>query len=113
MADRQTLYCVPIPAECQWVKKVSSLIIFDTSKLVRLNIVSNQSLNTMGEPVQAIFPDRQPCLKHKYEEAMEDGGMEFCAKRRCLPTETSSNDQKYDLNFPIPGEKGLPCMVKV
>ena len=79
-----------------------------------------QSPNTWGEPVQAIFPDHQPCLKRKYEDsieeigAMEDGGVGFYAKRRCFtPMEAGGNEQEHDLNFPIPGEKGLPCLVKV
>lgn len=48
------------------------------------------------------------------EEEESNGGLQ--AKKLCsIPAsmETGSDEQGHDLNLPIPGEKGLPCLVKV
>lgn len=40
---------------------------------------------------------------------------EFCAKKPCSTPASAKekSSQGYDLNFPLPGEEGLPCLVKV
>lgn len=50
------------------------------------------------------------------KEESNGGTGELQAKMLCsIPAsmETSSDQQGHDLNFPIPSEKGLPCLVKV
>lgn len=38
----------------------------------------------------------------------------FQSKKKCsMPTADRPSSEGYDLNFPLPGEKGLPCLVKV
>ena len=67
-------------------------------------------------------------LKRKYSSeetgvqeesnSMEVGVAEervFQAKKLCTEPANAVNmpSQSFDLNFPLPGEKGLPCLVKV
>ena len=65
-------------------------------------------------------------LKRKYEEEEEEGGSndmevsseggrgEGRAKKHCSgPVEEQGKQQNHDLNFPLPDENGLPCMIKV
>ena len=40
----------------------------------------------------------------------------FHSKKQCAESATVASatpSQGFDLNFPLPGEKGLPCLVKV
>ena len=49
------------------------------------------------------------------------GGLQWCGEPKRLETEASSGQQlsslnlssPFDLNFPLPGEKGPACLVKV
>lgn len=114
MADRQTLYCVPIPAKCQWVKDL------------------NESCKGGAQLPESTNSHRTLKRKHDYEgedgtevgvamemgvvteEEESNGGLQ--AKKLCsIPAsmETGSDEQGHDLNLPIPGEKGLPCLVKL
>ena len=76
----------------------------------------------------AEFTDSHRTLKRKHEaeggadegEGMEEDGdlssSGVQTKKTCsAPASmgTGSDQQGHDLNFPIPGEDGLPCLVKV
>ncbi|XP_077113998.1 mini-chromosome maintenance complex-binding protein isoform X2 [Ranitomeya variabilis] len=106
--ERQTFYCVPVPGESLWVKESSSI-------------------QARGGPSTSYTPNR---LKRSLEE--EDDGLtrhgcrqqagdaqDTCKRleteRRVKPQETGapSSSQSLDLYFPLPGEKGPACLVKV
>uniref|UniRef100_A0A4W6CXN6 Mini-chromosome maintenance complex-binding protein n=1 Tax=Lates calcarifer TaxID=8187 RepID=A0A4W6CXN6_LATCA len=103
-AERQTFYCVPIPGENPWVKDISSSC--HSSRVV---------------PSTSYVPSRQ---KRSYEEdddmddmdthPTEQHGNGDCKR---LETEAPSSQMTpashLDLNFPLPGEKGPSCLVKV
>lgn len=69
--------------------------------------------------------EHQPSLKRKYEgdsdemvmegeEPMTEDDVGFNTKKYCSrQSNEEGNHQHHDLNFPLPDEKGLPCMIKV
>lgn len=84
------------------------------------NILSTGAQEELAEP-----KDSAKSLKRKHEEedesAMEVGtdstaesSPQFCGKKHCTAqSDEQGKHQDHDLNFPLPGEKGLPCIVKV
>ena len=59
-------------------------------------------------------------LKRKHEESAMEVGTEstaesgFHSKKQCtMQSDEQGKYQDHDLNFPLPDEKGLPCIVKV
>ncbi|XP_066457454.1 mini-chromosome maintenance complex-binding protein isoform X2 [Eleutherodactylus coqui] len=108
--ERQTFYCVPVPGESAWVKEMYS-----------------SSRPATVCPSTSYIPTRQ---KRSLEE--EDDNRTGChsmqhtgdAQEKCKRLETdrqggqqtaeaSNCSQSLDLYFPLPGEKGLACLVKV
>ncbi|XP_003963734.2 mini-chromosome maintenance complex-binding protein [Takifugu rubripes] len=116
-AERQTFYCVPIPGENTWVKE--SYASYSQARVV---------------PSTSYVPTRQ---KRSYEEDEDDmDDMDYQPQKQREPngpqnpaeqhgngeckrqeTEAPSNQKTsashLDLNFPLPGEKGPSCLVKV
>uniref|UniRef100_A0A673Z2D9 Mini-chromosome maintenance complex-binding protein n=1 Tax=Salmo trutta TaxID=8032 RepID=A0A673Z2D9_SALTR len=122
-AERQTFYCVPIPGESPWAKEISFL------SAVIYSAFGNQARVV---PSTSYVPSRQ---KRSYEEDDDDmdtqpqkqreshtGGytpLKNCFTRQeteapssqtTAPSDCSSH---LDLNFPLPGERGPACLVKV
>uniref|UniRef100_A0AAQ5YEI3 Mini-chromosome maintenance complex-binding protein n=1 Tax=Amphiprion ocellaris TaxID=80972 RepID=A0AAQ5YEI3_AMPOC len=101
-AERQTFYCVPIPGENPWVKEISS------SCLTEARVV----------PSTSYAPSRQ---KRSYEEdddmdthPSEHHGNGDCKRQETeAPSSQTASASHLDLNFPLPGEKGPSCLVKV
>ncbi|CAO2583526.1 Mini-chromosome maintenance complex-binding protein [Lemmus lemmus] len=104
-AERQTFYCVPVPGESSWVKEAY--------------VNANQA---RVSPSTSYTPSRH---KRSYED---DEDMDLQpnkqkdqhAEPKRLETEASTGQQlnlnlssPFDLNFPLPGEKGPACLVKV
>ncbi|KTF80659.1 hypothetical protein cypCar_00036069 [Cyprinus carpio] len=135
-SERQTFYCVPIPGESQWVKEISFTW---TQKLVwfPLQITQNSYAGTSQArvvPSTSYVPNRH---KRSYEEddemdtqpqqmkgvsqgaqssAESHGNIEPKRQETEAPSHDSSPSHctsSLDLNFPLPGEKGPACLVKV
>lgn len=107
-AERQTFYCVPIPGENHWVKDC-----YAASSQARVL------------PSTSYTPIRQ---KRSYEEDESDMDMqhtdpqtqtEHYGNGDCKRQETEAPSHQpptaapLDLNFPLPGERGPACLVKV
>lgn len=108
-AERQTFYCVPVPGENQWAKDCYAA-----------------SSQTRVVPSTSYTPVRQ---KRSYEEdegdAMDTQQTDTQAQSEqhrngdCKRQETEAPSHQtptttpLDLNFPLPGEKGPSCLVKV
>ncbi|KAM8923929.1 mini-chromosome maintenance complex-binding protein isoform 2-T2 [Pelodytes ibericus] len=107
-SERQTFYCVPVPGESPWAKEV-----YTSSSQVR------------ARPSTSFTPSRQ---KRSYEEDEDMGpckephrGGHQAGDTKRLETEAMSAPPNsaanctppIDLNFPLPGEKGPACLVKV
>ncbi|CAO2583530.1 Mini-chromosome maintenance complex-binding protein [Lemmus lemmus] len=104
-AERQTFYCVPVPGESSWVKEAY--------------VNANQA---RVSPSTSYTPSRH---KRSYEDDEDmdlqpNKHLHWCGEPKRLETEASTGQQlnlnlssPFDLNFPLPGEKGPACLVKV
>ncbi|XP_056291000.1 mini-chromosome maintenance complex-binding protein isoform X2 [Pseudoliparis swirei] len=113
-AERRTFYCVPIPGENPWAKEG-----FAASSRARV------------APSTSYAPTRQ---KRSYEEDDDDDmdtqpqtqphtgpqsptearGNGDCKRReKAAPCGPAAAPAHLDLNFPLPGEKGPSCLLKV
>ncbi|KFV62861.1 Mini-chromosome maintenance complex-binding protein, partial [Dryobates pubescens] len=124
-SERQTFYCVPVPGESAWVKEISFV-----TELVLSYISASQA---RVSPSTSYTPSRH---KRSYEEDedmdlhpskqkeqhMGSGSdIHGCVEPKRLETEASAGHHltspncspPLDLNFPLPGEKGPACLVKV
>ena len=125
-ADRQTLYCVPIPGETPWVKAVSSLVLCKSSELriiyflTRLSQVyqreASSAAGMAGHGEMESVEDRPP--KRRLSQSDEEDAVAVSKKLRdCQSSSTSAPANQLitdsDLNLPLPWEKGTPCLVKV
>uniref|UniRef100_A0A4W4GCR1 Mini-chromosome maintenance complex-binding protein n=1 Tax=Electrophorus electricus TaxID=8005 RepID=A0A4W4GCR1_ELEEL len=95
-SERQTFYCVPIPGESQW----NSYACSSQARVV---------------PSTSYTPHRH---KRSYEED-DDMDMPNVDSKRleteapCQNASSSHCSSNLDLNFPLPGERGPACLVKV
>ncbi|KAK2493804.1 hypothetical protein MC885_001160 [Smutsia gigantea] len=96
--ERQTFYCVPVPGESIRHKR------------------SYEDDEDMD-----LQPHKQKDQNAGAGQAGGAGGLQWCGEPKRLETEASAGQQlnslnlssPFDLNFPLPGEKGPACLVKV
>ncbi|KAM4032024.1 mini-chromosome maintenance complex-binding protein isoform 2-T2 [Anomaloglossus baeobatrachus] len=106
--ERQTFYCVPVPGESPWVKEM-----YCSSVQTRGCPPSSHPANRQKRMLEDDDPTR-----HGYSQQAGDA-QEKCkrleAERPERPQEMGvlSNPQSLDLYFPLRGEKGPACLVKV
>ncbi|KAM4703692.1 mini-chromosome maintenance complex-binding protein isoform 2-T2 [Rhinophrynus dorsalis] len=111
-SERQTFYCVPVPGESAWVKEISfctsqSRACASTSYTPSRHKRSYEDDEEMGprkEQHTGDVPESSGCSEKKRLETEEQG-----VQQQKSPNCTAS----LDLNFPLPGEKGPACLVKV
>lgn len=104
--ERQTLYCVPIPGETDWVKTDYS-----------------DKAGKKGFPSSSVAPNRTKRGLEEEETSQPDTPMEEESREASRSEENKRPRTEVvagsvprtdpDLNFPLPGEKGLPCLVKI
>ncbi|KAF7666882.1 hypothetical protein LDENG_00089880 [Lucifuga dentata] len=131
-AERQTFYCVPIPGENTWVKEISSSCPDCFSLSLSHTYAGSSQARVV--PSTSYVPSRQ---KRSYEEDDEMDNMDTQPQKQkdphtgpqspaeqhgngdCKRQETeapsgqTTSTSHLDLNFPLPGEKGPACLVKV
>nr|XP_033796550.1 mini-chromosome maintenance complex-binding protein isoform X2 [Geotrypetes seraphini] len=110
--ERQTFYCVPVPGESPWVKEACA-----SSNQARVCPSTSYAPNRHKRSYEdmACQPSR-----HK-ESCSGDGDSLGCGEPKRLETEAPVGQQlmspncspSLDLNFPLPGERGPACLVKV
>ncbi|KFO70904.1 Mini-chromosome maintenance complex-binding protein [Cuculus canorus] len=131
-SERQTFYCVPVPGESAWVKEIS----FSAELVLCYTVVTNQFISASQarvSPSTSYTPSRH---KRSYEEDEDmdlhpskqkeqhmgtGSDIHGCVEPKRLETEASAGHHlispncspPLDLNFPLPGEKGPACLVKV
>ncbi|XP_059677347.1 mini-chromosome maintenance complex-binding protein [Gavia stellata] len=117
-SERQTFYCVPVPGESAWVKEISFLT--DASQAR----VSPSTSYTPSRHKRSYEEDEDMDLhpsKQKEQHMGSGGDIHGCVEPKRLETEASAGHHlispncspPLDLNFPLPGEKGPACLVKV
>uniref|UniRef100_A0A2K5MDW4 Mini-chromosome maintenance complex-binding protein n=1 Tax=Cercocebus atys TaxID=9531 RepID=A0A2K5MDW4_CERAT len=123
--ERQTFYCVPVPGE-------SALFLnFPFNAYVNANQArvspstsytpSRHKRSYEDDDDMDLQPNKQKDQHAGARQAGNVGGLQWCGEPKRLETEASTGQQlnslnfssPFDLNFPLPGEKGPACLVKV
>uniref|UniRef100_A0AAX7SJ61 Mini-chromosome maintenance complex-binding protein n=1 Tax=Astatotilapia calliptera TaxID=8154 RepID=A0AAX7SJ61_ASTCA len=106
-AERQTFYCVPIPGENPWVKEISS-----ASRVVpSTSYVPSRQKRSYEEDDDM---DTQPQKQREAHAGTKHHGNGDCKRQETeAPSSQMTSASHLDLNFPLPGEKGPSCLVKV
>ncbi|XP_070772014.1 mini-chromosome maintenance complex-binding protein isoform X2 [Enoplosus armatus] len=109
-AERQTFYCVPIPGENPWVKESyagssQARVVASTSYAPTRQKRSYEEDDDM---------DTQPQKQREPHTSMKQHGNGDCKRQETeAPSSQTASASHLDLNFPLPGEKGPSCLVKV
>ncbi|XP_035256348.1 mini-chromosome maintenance complex-binding protein [Anguilla anguilla] len=114
MLERQTFYCVPVPGESPWVKEGYASC-SHASVLPSTSYTPNRHKRSHEDDQDM---DSQP---HKQkEQAAGSLGETSSGDSKRLETDTNAHTGRsqhcpphLDLNFPLPGEAGPACLVKV
>ncbi|ELK36774.1 Mini-chromosome maintenance complex-binding protein [Myotis davidii] len=124
--ERQNFYCVPVPGE-----SVGLFLNFLFNAYINANQarVSPSTSYTPSRHKRSYEDDEDMDLqpnkqKEQHAGAKQTGsvgGLQGCGEPKRLETEASTGPQlsslnlssPFDLNFPLPGEKGPACLVKV
>uniref|UniRef100_A0A8C1XKD9 Mini-chromosome maintenance complex-binding protein n=1 Tax=Cyprinus carpio TaxID=7962 RepID=A0A8C1XKD9_CYPCA len=104
-SERQTFYCVPIPGESQWNSYAGTSqarVVPSTSYVPnrhKRSYEEDDEMDTQPQQMKESHGNIEP-KRQETEAPSHDSSPSHC---------TSS----LDLNFPLPGEKGPACLVKV
>lgn len=131
-ADRQTIYCIPVPAENKWVKAAYA-------EMSTFEVKSNKDLSSSRQQ-KRLVDDADDDMDMGCSAAETDttgvvetagvadtvgcdeANVEHTATKRTKTTDKTeiltsesqtSNCQLPELHFPLPDETGVPCLVKV
>ncbi|XP_068253560.1 mini-chromosome maintenance complex-binding protein [Nyctibius grandis] len=123
-SERQTFYCVPVPGESAWL----SLFVLNPQFYAYISAsqarVSPSTSYTPSRHKRSYEEDEDMDLhpsKQKEQHMGSGGDIHGCVEPKRLETEASAGHHlispncspPLDLNFPLPGEKGPACLVKV
>ncbi|NXE17576.1 MCMBP protein, partial [Ardeotis kori] len=123
--ERQTFYCVPVPGESAW-----SVVVLNPQFYAYISAsqarVSPSTSYTPSRHKRSYEEDEDMDLhpskqKEQHMGNSSGGDMHGCVEPKRLETEASAGhhlispncSRPLDLNFPLPGEKGPACLVKV
>ncbi|XP_068424229.1 mini-chromosome maintenance complex-binding protein [Clinocottus analis] len=115
-AERQTFYCVPIPGESPWVKECyagssQARVVPSTSYAPTRQKRSYEEDDDDNMDTQ---PQKQRELHTGPQSSTEPHGNGDCKRRETeAPSSQAASATPLDLNFPLPGEKGPSCLLKV
>ncbi|NXE84781.1 MCMBP protein, partial [Cochlearius cochlearius] len=118
--ERQTFYCVPVPGESAWVKEISFLTYASQARVSPSTSYtpSRHKRSYEEDEDMELHPSKQ---KEQHMGNSSGGDIHGCVEPKRLETEASAGHHlispncspPLDLNFPLPGEKGPACLVKV
>ncbi|KFP18174.1 Mini-chromosome maintenance complex-binding protein, partial [Egretta garzetta] len=118
--ERQTFYCVPVPGESAWVKEISFLTDASQARVSPSTSYtpSRHKRSYEEDEDMDLHPSKQ---KEQHMGNSSGGDIHGCVEPKRLETEASAGHHlispncspPLDLNFPLPGEKGPACLVKV
>uniref|UniRef100_UPI0037E796D3 mini-chromosome maintenance complex-binding protein n=1 Tax=Semicossyphus pulcher TaxID=241346 RepID=UPI0037E796D3 len=111
-AERQTFYCVPIPGENPWVKEsyagFSQVTVVPSTSYAptrqKRSYEEDDNINTLKQKEPFSGP-QSPTEQHRSGD--------FKRQETEAPSSQKASASHLDLNFPLPGEKGPSCLVKV
>ncbi|XP_033756608.1 mini-chromosome maintenance complex-binding protein-like isoform X2 [Pecten maximus] len=115
--DRQTLYGVPIPGESAWVKagytertgvKVHPSTSYTPVRCKRSLEEDGSEVNSQNEAMETSESVKAATMETTEESSSSEN------KRTCVSDRPVENSPALpDLNFPLPEEKGVSCLIKV
>uniref|UniRef100_A0A665TF97 Mini-chromosome maintenance complex-binding protein n=1 Tax=Echeneis naucrates TaxID=173247 RepID=A0A665TF97_ECHNA len=114
-AERQTFYCVPIPGENLSLTLLHSYAGSSQARVVpSTSYAPSRQKRSYEEDDEGDDMDTQPQKQREPHSGQYQHGNGDCKR---LETEAPSSQvgsaSHLDLNFPLPGEKGPSCLVKV
>ncbi|XP_061601764.1 mini-chromosome maintenance complex-binding protein isoform X2 [Cololabis saira] len=116
-AERQTFYCVPIPGENQWVKEkyagtTQARVVPSTSYVPCRQKRSYEEDDDMDD--MDTQPQKQRDAHAGPQSSTDQHSNGDCKRQETeAPSSQTASASHLDLNFPLPGEKGPSCLVKV
>ncbi|NWH20722.1 MCMBP protein, partial [Grus americana] len=125
--ERQTFYCVPVPGESAWsvVFLNPQLYAYISASQARVSpstsyTPSRHKRSYEEDEDMDLHPSKQK-EQHMGNSPYCGGDIHGCVEPKRLETEASAGHHlispncspPLDLNFPLPGEKGPACLVKV
>uniref|UniRef100_A0A8C5LEL7 Mini-chromosome maintenance complex-binding protein n=1 Tax=Jaculus jaculus TaxID=51337 RepID=A0A8C5LEL7_JACJA len=124
--ERQTFYCVPVPGESTWSFLNLLFNAYINANQARVSpstsyTPSRHKRSYEDDEDMDLQPSKQKDQHPGARQAGCVGGLQWCGEPKRLETEASTGQQPnplnlsspFDLNFPLPGEKGPACLVKV
>uniref|UniRef100_A0A8C6SD45 Mini-chromosome maintenance complex-binding protein n=1 Tax=Neogobius melanostomus TaxID=47308 RepID=A0A8C6SD45_9GOBI len=111
-AERQTFYCVPIPGENRWVKDIS----FHCVHMIQTRVMPSTSYTPIRQKrsYEEDDGDAMDTQQTEPQAHSEHYGNGDCKRQETeAPSHQPPTTTPLDLNFPLPGEKGPSCLVKV
>ncbi|XP_014847785.1 PREDICTED: mini-chromosome maintenance complex-binding protein [Poecilia mexicana] len=115
-AERQTFYCVPIPGENQWAKDGYAETTSNQGRVVPSTsyVPSRQKRSYEEDEEMEVQPQKQKETHTASPSAADPHGNGDCKRQETeAPSGQAAPASHLDLNFPLPGEKGPSCLVKV
>ncbi|XP_028324391.1 mini-chromosome maintenance complex-binding protein isoform X2 [Gouania willdenowi] len=114
-AERQTFYCVPVPGESPWVKEryaseSQGRVVPSTSYAPSRQKRSYEDDDDMDTHPQK---QREPNSVGPQSPDNHHGNADCKRQETEAPSSQAASASHLDLNFPLPGEKGPSCLVKV
>ncbi|XP_074089619.1 mini-chromosome maintenance complex-binding protein isoform X1 [Macrotis lagotis] len=119
--ERQTFYCVPVPGESAWVKEA-----YVSASQARVSpstsyTPSRHKRSYEDDEDMDLHPSKQKDQYTGLRHTGKVGDLHGYGEPKRLETEASAGQHltspnctpPLDLNFPLPGEKGPACLVKV
>lgn len=115
--ERQTFYCVPVPGESLWVKEI-----YASSSQARVCPSTSYTPNRQKRSYEddedmELHPTKQKEHQtgnlNENHRSGETKRLEKEAPTKQQPQVTPNCSTPLNLNFPLPGEKGPACLVKV
>ncbi|KAM8859859.1 mini-chromosome maintenance complex-binding protein isoform 2-T2 [Spinachia spinachia] len=115
-AERQTFYCVPIPGESLWVKQcyAGSSQARDVPSTSYAPARQKRSYEEDDDDDMDAQPQKQRETHAGPQTTSEQHGNGDCKRRETeAPSSQMASASQLDLNFPLPGEQGPSCLLKV
>ncbi|XP_035982630.1 mini-chromosome maintenance complex-binding protein isoform X1 [Fundulus heteroclitus] len=115
-AERQTFYCVPIPGENQWAKDGYAETTGNQGRAVPSTsyVPSRQKRSYEEDEEMEVQPQKQKESHGASQSTTDQHGNGDCKRQETeAPSIQAASASHLDLNFPLPGEKGPSCLVKV
>ncbi|XP_034538188.1 mini-chromosome maintenance complex-binding protein [Notolabrus celidotus] len=109
-AERQTFYCVPIPGEGPWAK--DGYASYSQVKVVpSTSYTPTRQKRSYEEDEELNTPMQMEVVTGPPSDQNRSG--DFKRQETEAPSSQTVSASPLDLNFPLPGEKGPSCLVKV